>query len=105
MCRTDAVTLDPRQLEVEALDAGGGQRLAHGGDVGARIEQGGQQHVPGGAADAVDVQDHRAPPRSRAMRAAMVPAPKPSSMFTTESAAAHELSIASSADTPPNAVP
>ena len=43
--------------------------------------------------------------RPRAMRAAIVPAPKPSSMFTTESAAAHELSIASRAATPLNAVP
>ena len=48
---------------------------------------------------------HAAPAAARAMRAAIVPAPKPSSMLTTASPAAHELSIASSAETPPNAAP
>ena len=87
------------------VDPRRGERLAHGRDIGARIEKRREQHVAGRAADAVDVQDHRAPPALRAMRAAIVPAPKPSSMLTTASAAAHELSIASSAATPLNAVP
>ena len=39
------------------------------------------------------------------MRAAIVPAPKPSSMPTTARPAAQEESIASSAVSPPSAVP
>ena len=84
------------------------QAGAHVVLVGAGVEQRGEQHVAGRAANAVDVQQppaHAAPAARLAMRAAMVPAPKPSSMLTTARPAAHELSIASSAETPPNAVP
>ena len=41
----------------------------------------------------------------RAIRAAIVPAPKPSSMLTTATPAAHEVIIASSALTPPKVAP
>ena len=75
--------------------------------VRARVEQRAQQHVARDAADAVDVEDAgvTAPPAARAIRAAIVPAPKPSSMFTTATPAAHEVSIASSALTPPKVAP
>ena len=99
------MALRARHPQVEAVDAEPAEALAHGLLVGARVEQRGQQHVAGDAGDAVDVEDHDAPPAARAMRAAIVPAPKPSSMLTTASPAAHELSIASSAETPPKAVP
>ncbi len=59
---------------------------------------------PGDAGDAVDVEDP-AHADCLAIRAAIVPAPNPSSMFTTATPAAHEVSIASSALTPPNAAP
>ena len=60
---------------------------------------------PGDAADAVDVEDAAHARHCRAIRAAIVPAPKPSSMFTTATPAAHEVIIASSALTPPNVAP
>ena len=101
----DAVALDARQREPEPVDARRGERLAHRRGVGTGIEQRAEQHVARRTPDAVDVEDHSAPPARRAIRAAIVPAPKPSSMLTTESAAAHELSIASSAATPLKAVP
>ena len=70
-------------------------------DLRAGVEQRAEQHVARDAADAVDVEG----PHRRAILAAIVPAPKPSSMFTTATPAAHEVSIASSAVTPPNAAP
>ena len=71
------------------------------------VDQRGQQHVAGGAGDAVDVGDarHEAPAARRAMRAAIVPAPKPSSMFTQATPAAHDESMASRAVTPPSDAP
>lgn len=47
----------------------------------------------------------RADPTARATRAAATPAPKPLSTFTTVKPAAHELSIARSAATPPKLAP
>ena len=74
-------------------------------DRRARVQQRAEQHVAGDAADAVDVEDHAAPAERRAIRAAIVPAPNPSSMFTTATPAAHDVSMASSALTPPNVAP
>src|SRR4029453_1653135 len=76
-------------------------------EIGSGVEQRGEEHVAGGTADAVEVEEpgHAAPPAARAMRAAIVPAPSPSSMFTTATPAAHEQSIDSSAVMPPNAAP
>jgi hypothetical protein len=75
--------------------------------VRARVKERAKQHVAGRVADAVHVRGprHGAPPAARAMRAATVPALKPSSMLTTATPAAQEVSIASSALTPPNAAP
>ena len=93
--------------QVEPVDAERAHVLGHALGAGAGVDQRGQQHVAGGAGDAVDVGDagHEAPAARRAMRAAIVPAPKPSSMFTQATPAAHDESIASSAVTPPNEAP
>ena len=77
----------------------------------AGVEQRRQEHVARRAADDVDVQDpHRvaAPHRGadcRAIIAAMVPAPTPSSTFTHATPGAHEESIDSSAARPPSDAP
>jgi hypothetical protein len=103
----DAVSHRAPDLQIESVDPQPSHVLRH--DLGARsgIDQGCQQHVAGGTADAVDVGDarHEAPAARRAMRAAIVPAPKPSSMLTQATPAAHEESMASRAVTPPNDAP
>ena len=75
--------------------------------VGARVEQSAEQHVAGDSRHAVEVEDpsHSSPPAERAIRAAIVPAPKPSSMLTTATPAAHEMSIECSAVMPLSAAP
>ena len=75
--------------------------------VGVRhqFQKRGGKHVACGAHATVDVESLHLPSPMWLMRCARNPAPKPLSMFTTETPAAHELSIASSADTPPNAAP
>ena len=105
--RGDRVAADAAHLEVESRHAEPRQRGAHGALVRAGVQQRAQQHVARHAGDGVHVQEpgHRAPPAARAMRAAIVPAPKPSSMFTTATPAAQEVSIESSADTPANEAP
>ena len=95
--RSDAV--DPQ------LDAGQSEALGDLAQVALRragVEQGADEHVAGQSPDAVQVADHSRP---RAIRAAIVPAPKPSSIPTTASAAAQEVSIACSAVRPPSAMP
>ena len=70
----------------------------------AGVEQRRQEHVARRAADDVDVQDpHRVD--CRAIIAAMVPAPTPSSTFTHATPGAHEESIDSSAARPPSDAP
>ena len=105
MARRDRAARDALALERDP-----GERVQAGRDVllvGAGVEQCAEQHVAGQAADGVDVEQtgHRAPAAERAIRAAIVPAPKPSSMPTTARPAAQEESIASSAVSPPSAVP
>ena len=63
-------------------------------DLRARVDQRAEEHVARDAADAVDVEDHS---DCLAIRAAIVPAPNPSSMLTTATPAAQETSIAFSA--------
>ena len=105
--RGDAVPHRAPDLQVEALDPEGAHVLGH--PLGARtgVDQGSQQHVAGGTTDAIDVGDagHEAPAARRAMRAAIVPAPKPSSMLTQATPAAHDESMASRAVTPPKDAP
>ena len=92
----------PEAGEAEAAQAGADPLL-----VGPGVEQGAEQHVAGETADRVDVGQpaHCSPSVWRAIRAAIVPAPKPSSMLTTATPAAHEVSIDRSALMPPNAAP
>ncbi len=75
----DPVPLGPARLDPQPVDAEPVEPV----DRRAGVEQRAEQHVAGDAADAVDVEDHAAPAERRAIRAAIVPAPKPSSMFTT----------------------
>ena len=93
----------------EAADA---HRLHGGGDDGggdAEIDERGHRHVAGDAGAGLEVQVqaaqrlHRS--RFRLSIAAIWPAPKPLSMFTTAMPAAHELSIDSSAAKPPRFAP
>jgi len=81
-------------------------REIEGGEVDGRagVEQRAEQHVARDAADAVHVQDS-GHALCLAIRAAIVPAPKPSSMFTTATPAAQLVIIASRAETPPNVAP
>jgi hypothetical protein len=97
-----ALRLHPQPVDAEPL-----QRRADVRRVRARVEQGAEQHVARDAGEAVEVERprHAAAPAERAIRAAIVPAPKPSSMFTTATPAAHEHSMDSSAVTPENAAP
>ena len=76
----------------------------------AGVEQRRQEHVARRATDDVDVQDpHRGPLIAgrdcRAIIAAIVPAPTPSSTFTHATPGAHEESIDSSAARPPSDAP
>ena len=103
----DRVPADALRAQLEPLDGEPGQPVADHVRIGAGVEQRAQQHVAGDAGHAVEVEDagHRPPPAERAIRAAIVPAPKPSSMFTTATPAAHEMSIECSAVMPDSAAP
>ena len=116
--------------ERQALDAQPGEPALDRPRVGARVEQRAEQHVardarrrsrgtasasrrlrpsvefvaPSATVDAGAA--HAAPPAERAIRAAIVPAPNPSSIPTTASPAAHEDEHGRAGRvTPPNAVP
>ena len=104
MQRTDPLPLDPLDVDLHALDAERGRDGAQDLELGAGVEERSEQHVAGEPADAVEVGD-AAHSRPRAMRAAIVPAPSPSSMPTTARPAAHDASIALSAVVPPCAEP
>ena len=103
----DRVPAHLLRAELESLDAQPGQTRADRLRIGAGVEEGAEQHVAGDAGHAVEVEEacHPAPPAERAIRAAIVPAPKPSSMFTTATPAAHETSIDISAVMPESAAP
>ena len=73
-----------------------------------QLQQRRRQHIARRAHRAVQIECfHRVSSRFCIwlMRLARKPAPKPLSMFTTDTPLAHELSIASSAATPPNDAP
>ena len=103
----DSVSGHAADAQIETVDAERTDVLGHLLLAGARVDQRCEQHVARGARDAVDVGDarHDAPAERRAMRAAIVPAPNPSSMFTQATPAAHDESIASSAVTPSSEAP
>ena len=103
----DRVAAHLLRAQLEPLDAEPGQPCADHPRIGAGVEQRAQQHVAGDAGHAVEVEDpaHPPPPAERAIRAAIVPAPNPSSMLTTATPAAQETSIDSSAVMPASAAP
>ena len=105
--RREPVTRHRAGLERQSVERQRGQAGLHVVVVRAGIEQGAEQHVAGDAGDGVHVRQaaHAPPPAERAIRAAIVPAPKPSSMLTTATPAAQEVSIASSAERPPKLAP
>ena len=104
MQSTDPLALHTLDVDPNALDAERRGNAAEFLELRACVEQRREEHVAGETADAVEVGDsgHSLP---RAMRAAIVPAPSPSSMPTTASPAAQEASIALSAVVPPCAEP
>src|SRR5690242_4127116 len=98
----DPVALNALEPQLDRLEP---QPLRHGPQLRfgcAGVEERCKQHVPCQPTDAVEVGDHSRP---LAIRAAIVPAPRPSSIPTTASAAAHEVSIAFSAVWPWRAIP
>ena len=114
--RADTGLLHPPHPQLEAGQAQRGQTAAQLRLRDAGVEQGAEQHVAAGAGDAVEVGDgHRLPPGGaaapaaapiwRTIACAINAAPKPLSMFTTDTPAAQELSIASSAAAPPRLAP
>ena len=84
-------------LEPEGVESGDG-----GGGLFDESEQRAGEHVARDAHRAVQVEDFHF---AWFMRLASTPAPKPLSMFTVQTPAAHVLSIDSSAATPPNDAP
>ena len=107
MKRTHPLPLDPTDGDLDAADIEPCGEATEPLEVGARVEERCEEHVAGDPADAIQVyvSRHGWGTAARAMRAAIVPAPKPSSMPTTASPAAQEHSIAFSAVLPPSAEP
>ncbi len=101
--RRDAVPQDASRANLDTLEAEARRKHSQHLQVGTGVQARGEQHVAGEAAHAVEVRNQAL--ACRAIRAAIVPAPRPSSTPTTASAAAHELSIALSAVLPPFADP
>ena len=101
---SDSVSLDTLDPDLHALEAERDRNATERLELRARVDERSQEHVTGEPADAVQVRDP-AQSRPRAIRAAIVPAPSPSSIPTTASAAAHEASIAFNAVVPPCADP
>ena len=73
--------------------------------IGKQFQQRRGEHVPGGAHGAFDVQRFHPLTSMWLIMFARYPAPKPLSMFTTDTPLAQELSILSSAATPPKDAP
>src|SRR5439155_4941 len=79
----------------------------HGVTIGAGVEQRSERHVAGDAGERVEPGDggHARRARWSQARATAQAAPKPLSIPTTVTPAAHEASMASSAVTPPKLAP
>ena len=112
--RPDPVPDGALHVQLEPVDAQAVEPGADGVERRAGVDQRGEQHVAREAADGVDVEQarhagsatvSRSRADERAMRAAIVPAPSPSSIPTTARPAAHEVAIDSRAVRPPNAAP
>ena len=94
--------------QAETGHAEGGNDRAHPLHVGARVEQGAEEHVAGHARGRVDVGGAR-PIRHRCtawmILAACTAAPNPLSMLTTARPGLHEDSMVAAAARPPAATP
>ncbi len=102
----DPVGLDVLHIELPPAKSGAGHGLADFAERCAEIEQCGQQHVAGQPGDRVEPENHgRSLVAACASRWAAMAAPKPESMLTTVSPAAHDVSMASSAVRPSSAAP
>ena len=100
-CR-DAAFAERLARELDAWDSECVEFGEHSVLVGHKFEERSGEHVSRRAHLAVDVERLHFASLMWLMRLARKPAPKPLSMFTTLTPAAHEFSMASSAVTPPN---
>jgi len=95
---------DAKAADAHRLDGGRDDRSGH-----TQIDEGGHRHVSGDARAGLEVQVQATQrlheSRFRFNIAAIWPAPKPLSMFTTAMPAAQELSIPSKAAKPPRFAP
>ena len=73
--------------------------------LGQQLQQGRRQHISGSAHAAVQIQGPHFFTSMWLIMLARYPAPKPLSMFTTDTPLAQEFSIDSRADTPPKDAP
>ena len=73
--------------------------------LGQQLQQGRRQHIPGSAHAAIQIQGPHFFTSMWLIMLARYPAPKPLSMFTTDTPLAQEFSIDSRADTPPKDAP
>ena len=102
----DAALFGALALHAHAGQAQGVHAGGEGVGVGHEFGEGGHQHIAGGAHAAFDVERfHGSIPFIWLMRLARKPAPKPLSMFTTLMPLAQELSMDSSAESPPKLAP
>ena len=102
----DAALLRRAALKAHAGQAQGVHAGGEGVGVGHEFGEGGHQHIAGGAHAAFDVECfHGSIPFIWLIRLARKPAPKPLSMFTTLMPLAQELSMDSSAESPPKLAP
>ena len=87
----------PLSQQIKDLEAEIGTPLFHRVPHGAELTAAGEAFLQG--------MKEMPTLAERAIRAAIVPAPNPSSMLTTATPAAQEVSIARRADRPPNVAP
>ncbi len=89
----------------DVVDAQPGQAVDDPGEVRARVDQRGQQHVAGAAVPGVDPRDGHGATDCRATRAAATPAPKPLSMLTVTTPGAQLFSMVRNAVRPSRCQP
>jgi hypothetical protein len=92
--RPDALPLDALDRDLDTADSERDGHAPQALELGTSVEQGGEKHVARQSADAVEIRDP-AHSRPRAIRAAIVPAPRPSSIPTTASPAAQDAALRS----------
>ena len=102
--RADPLPLDPLDVDLHPFDPERVRDGAQGLELRSGVDERSEQHVAREPGDTVEIGD-AGHSRPRAMRAAIVPAPSPSSIPTTARPAAQEASIAFRAVVPPCADP